>query len=176
MELIGDLGQLGDMLVPLRPEIDDRRHEIKAPKAPEQHDQTGNIVGMIPPFDETLPHYGIVWIRLLQLHPRLLVAKRYRNRLAVSLVIIFGVGFRVAREVEHGALLPFGPETLPFRVRARRGQDAHALVRQQQQHQNDDEERPDDLQQAAAAPGKEDEHPSQRISPPASAVGFHRIK
>src|SRR5882762_6395095 len=76
--------------------------------------------------------------------------------------------------MEHGALLPFGPETLSFRVRTGRGQDAHALIRQQQQHQNDDEERPDDLQQAAA-PGKEGERPLQRVLPPASAVDSYWI-
>ena len=146
MELIGDLGQLGDMPVALRPKIDDRRHEIKAPEAPEQHDQTGNVVRMISPFDKPLPHYGVVRIRLLHLHPRLFVTQRYRNGLQIFPVIIFGVRFRVTHEVEHCALLPFGPETLPFRVRTGRGQDVHALIRQQQQQQNDDEERPDDLQ------------------------------
>src|SRR5882672_10847261 len=162
------------MPVPLCPEIDDRRHEIKVPKPPEQHDQTGNIVGVISPFDETLPRCGIIRIRLLQLHPRLLVTQRYRNGFPIFLVIVFGASFGVTHEVEHGALLPFGPETLPFRVRTGRGQDAHALTRQQQQHQNDDEERPDDLQQAAA-PGKEGERPLRRVLPPSNAVDSYWI-
>jgi len=150
VQLLRERVELGDVLVRFRPDGDRPAHEAHLAEAAEEHDHAVDVGRIVLAYEEAFARNCNVGLGLLELEPRLAVAKRHRDGIAVVAIVGLGSRLRVAKEAVDRFFLRFGPEALAADVGARGRHDPQAFGGQQHYRDDDHEERPGDAEQPFA--------------------------